>query len=215
MEPAKEVGGDFYDFFFIDSKRLFFVIGDVSGKGVPASLFMVITKTLLKNQALQGLSPDQILYTVNNQLCLDNDEGMFVTVFCAILDLESGVVEYSNAGHNPPLVYRQGGSYEYMQSKKSFVLGGMENFKYQSNTLTLDLNDAIYLYTDGVTEAMNNQDQLFSEERLKATLFELKQQNEEEILHGVKAAIGDFVKETPQSDDITMLIVKLKQKMNS
>ncbi|HEX3030477.1 MAG TPA: SpoIIE family protein phosphatase, partial [Clostridia bacterium] len=129
MEPAKEVGGDFYDFFLISENKLCFVIGDVSGKGVPAALFMVIAKTLIKNQALSGCSAAETLFNANNLLCMENEEMMFVTVFIGILNTETGEMEYSNAGHNPPLICRKGGEFEYIKPKKSFVLAGMENFK--------------------------------------------------------------------------------------
>ena len=208
MEPAKEVGGDFFDFFFIDDKKLCFVIADVSGKGVPAALFMVITKTLLKNQALLGMPAEEIMTTVNSLLCADNDECMFVTVFLGILEVDTGRLTYSNAGHNPPLLYRNDGEYDWVVSKKGFVLAGMDNMKYQSNEIKLEKNDTLFLYTDGVTEAMNSDGKLFSDERLKTTLNKLKNINGKELTEGVRAEISDHVKDAAQSDDITMMVLK-------
>lgn len=208
MEPAKEVGGDFFDFFFIDDKRLCFVIADVSGKGVPAALFMVITKTLLKNQALLGMPVEEIMTTVNSLLCADNDECMFVTVFLGILEVDTGRLTFSNAGHNPPLLCRDGGEYDWLASKKGFVLAGMDNIKYQSNEIILEKNDTLFLYTDGVTEAMNSDGKLFSDERLKTTLNKLKNINGKELTEGVRAEISEHVKDAAQSDDITMMVLK-------
>jgi serine phosphatase RsbU (regulator of sigma subunit) len=204
MEPAKEVGGDFFDFFFIDKNKLCFVIGDVSGKGVPAALFMVITKTLLKNQALLGSPVHEILYTVNNLLCSDNEEMMFVTVFLAILNTDTGELQYANGGHNPPLVTQQGG-FEFLKCKKSFVLGGIENFTYRSDVITLEKGDAFFMYTDGVTEAMNAEGAQFTDKKLKDSLAGVAAMDEREIVTSIRHEMDGFVKETPQSDDITML----------
>ncbi|TYQ13276.1 UNVERIFIED_CONTAM: sigma-B regulation protein RsbU (phosphoserine phosphatase) [Acetivibrio alkalicellulosi] len=208
MEPAKEVGGDFYDFFFIDEKRLCFIMADVSGKGVPAALFMVISKTLLKNQALLGLPPEEILTTVNNMLCEDNDECMFVTAFLAVLEVDTGKMTYSNAGHNPPLLYKEDGGFDWVKSKKGFVLAGMENMKFQGSEITLNKGDKVFLYTDGVTEAMNGEGKLFSDERLKTTLNKLKNLEGKDIIIGVRDDIREHVKEAEQSDDITMMSIK-------
>jgi serine phosphatase RsbU (regulator of sigma subunit) len=208
MEPAKEVGGDFFDFFFIEKNKLCFLIGDVSGKGVPAALFMVITKTLLKNQALLGISTAEILYNTNNLLCLENEELMFVTVFIGIINTDTGEFQFSNAGHNPPLVSKRGSEFDYLKPKKSFVLAGMENFKFQSETIQLEKGDAVFLYTDGVTEAMNAYSEQFSEARLKEDLRLLGYSNEREIVDSIREKIGLFVKDTPASDDITMLVLR-------
>lgn len=208
MEPAKDVGGDFFDFFFIDDRKLCFVIADVSGKGVPAALFMVITKTLIKNQALLGMPAEDIMTTVNSLLCADNDECMFVTVFIGILDVHTGELTFSNAGHNPPLLYRNGEEYEWLACKKGFVLAGMDNMKYQASEIVLGKNDTLFLYTDGVTEAMNIDGKLFSDERLKVTLNKLKNLNGKELAEGVRDEIRDHVKDAAQSDDITMLVLK-------
>ena len=211
MVPAKEVGGDLYDFFFIDENRLCFLIGDVSGKGVPAALFMAITKTLLRTEAKHGLSPEEVLSRVNDTLVPDNDACMFVTIFCAVLDVRTGKVEFSNGGHNPPLVLRAG-TFEYMQVPKGFVVGAMEGIKFTKGEYTLDPGDVIFLYTDGVTEAMNPEDELFSERRLKEYFSKLTDRSVEEIVEGVKDEIKLFVRDREQSDDITMLALKFRGK---
>jgi sigma-B regulation protein RsbU (phosphoserine phosphatase) len=208
MEPAKEVGGDLYDFFLIGEGKLCFLIGDVSGKGVPASLFMAIVRTLLKTEALRGHTPDEILYRVNNILYPDNDASMFVTIFCVILDLNTGEMQFANGGHNPPLLCSNGGGIDFMQLPKSFVVGPMPDTEYKSQQMTLEPDDVIFLYTDGVTEAMNPRKELFSEERLKQCLSRLKGKNVQEIIDGVRTEIKDFAQGASQSDDITMLALR-------
>jgi sigma-B regulation protein RsbU (phosphoserine phosphatase) len=208
MEPAKEVGGDLYDFFLIGEDKLCFLIGDVSGKGVPASLFMAIVRTLLKTEALRGIPPHEILYRVNNILYPDNDASMFVTIFCVILDLNTGEMQFANGGHNPPLICGNGGGIDFMQLPKSFVVGPMPDIEYMSQQMTLEPNDVIFLYTDGVTEAMNPKKELFSGERLKQCLSRLKDKSLEEIIDGVRTEIRDFTQGASQSDDITMLALR-------
>lgn len=210
MEPAKEVGGDFYDFCLVEDKKLYFVIGDVSGKGVPAALFMMIAKTLLKNEALRGSSAADILFNVNNIIAMDNSTSMFATVFCGILDIETGLLEYSNAGHNPPLYYTPEKGFQYLTINKGFVLGPMPDFSYKSETIQLNKGDYFFLYTDGVTEAMNPQKEQFSEERFLSVSTQLKDQSIRGIVSGVREEIAHFVKTEPQSDDITMLILKFQ-----
>lgn len=213
MEPAKEVGGDFYDFFLVDESHLAVVMADVSGKGVPAALFMVIAKTLIKDLTQMGLSPDEVFRQANDKMCEANDEGMFVTAWLGILDIHSGHMDYVNAGHNPPLLYRKHGTFEYLKQKPGFVLAGMEGIRYQSGSIDFDEQDMLYLYTDGVTEATDSSEQLYGEERLKAALDSCLKQNPEaeplSVLNAVKTDIRAFVKEAPQSDDITMLGLKL------
>lgn len=213
MEPAKEVGGDFYDFFLVDESHLAVVMADVSGKGVPAALFMVIAKTLIKDLAQMGLAPDEIFRQANDKMCEANDEGMFVTAWLGILDIRSGHMVYVNAGHNPPLIYRNHGTFEYLKQKPGFVLAGMEGMRYSCGEIDFDEQDMLYLYTDGVTEATDSSEQLFGEERLKAVLDRcLEQQPEAEplsVLNAVKTDIRAFVKEAPRSDDITMLGIKI------
>lgn len=213
MEAAKEVGGDFYDFFFINEKKLCFIIGDVSGKGVPAALFMMITKTLLKTIALRDLSPEEILFNVNNIISSQNERGMFVTIQCAILDTETGELKIGNAGHNPPLIGKGiGQNYEYITLPESIVLGPMEDVTFSSVTVMLKPGDIIFLYTDGITEAMNPQAEIFSDERLRTTLSSLKGNNITEIVCGVRDEVKNYAREAPQSDDITIVALQYKGK---
>lgn len=208
MEPAKEVGGDLYDFFLVDEKRLCFLIGDVSGKGVPASLFMAICKTLLKTEAMRGATPDKILHQVNNLLYPDNDADLFITVFCVILDIETGEIQFANGGHNPPLTCDGDGDFQFIEMPKGFVLGPMPDMEYESKKMTLKPNDVIFLYTDGVTEAMNPEHEQFSDEKLRQCLSNFKCGEIDDIIHGVRKEISTFVRGAAQSDDITMLALK-------
>jgi sigma-B regulation protein RsbU (phosphoserine phosphatase) len=170
MQPAKEVGGDFYDFFLIDSDHLALVIADVSGKGVPAALFMVIAKTLIKNQTLAGMEPADVFTAVNTQLCENNDAGMFVTGWMGILEISTGRFTYANAGHNPPLIRKKDGEYEYLKARAGLVLAGMEGIRYRQYEIMLEPGDGLYLYTDGVTEATNEENTLYGEDRLRDIL---------------------------------------------
>ena len=163
MTPAREVGGDFYDFFLVDQDHLAVVIADVSGKGVPAALFMVIAKTLIKNHAQAGMDPSCVFETVNNQLCENNESGMFVTAFLGVLEISTGRFTYVNAGHNPPLVALEAQPYHWLPSKRGFVLAGMEDVHYQQQEIIFHPGDCIFLYTDGVTEALNPNNVLYSE----------------------------------------------------
>ncbi len=210
MDPAKEVGGDFYDFFFVDEKKLCLVIGDVSGKGVPAALFMAISKTLIKTEAKQGLSTDEVLSVVNSILYPDNQACLFVTVFCAILDIETGELEFSNGGHNPPLVCDNTGCFDFIKVHSGFVIGVMDNFRCENQRLQLKPGDTIFLYTDGVTEAMNPQRQMFTEAKLKNCLGNLKDKNIKEMINFMRQEIFSFAQGEQQSDDITMLGLKYK-----
>lgn len=204
MTPAKEVGGDFYDFFMVDDDHLTLVVADVSGKGVPAALFMMIAKTLLKNVVQTGASPKQALELVNNQLCENNREEMFVTVWLGILELSSGELTYANAGHENPLWLR-GGEWTYVKERHGFVLAGMEGTRYKEHQLTLASGDAIFQYTDGVTEAANPQNELFGDKRLLAAISAVASLTPGQLLPAVKAGIDAFIAEAPQFDDITML----------
>jgi len=215
MDPAKEVGGDFYDFFFVDDKRLCFVIGDVSGKGVPAALFMAISKTLIKTEAKQGLSTDEILSVVNSILCQDNQTCLFVTVFCAILNIETGEVEFSNGGHNPPLVCDSNGCYDFIKMACGFVIGVMDKITCENQRLFLKPGDTIFLYTDGVTEAMDPEKKQFSEERLRARLIALKDKNIKDIVQALREEVSVFARGEQQSDDITMLALRYKGPVGS
>ena len=212
MTPAKEVGGDFYDFFMTDENHLAIVMADVSGKGVPAALFMVIAKTLIKNYAQSGQEPGDVFTTVNRLLCDGNDAGLFVTAWIGILDLETGVMKYANAGHNPPLIKRTDGKFEYLRSRPGFVLAGMDSIKYKQNELVLNPGDRIFLYTDGVTEATNGEQQLYGEDRLESLLNRCQSDTAEEMLADLKNDIDSFVGEAPQFDDITMLMLDFKKR---
>ena len=209
--PAKEVGGDFYDFFLIDESHLAIVIADVSGKGVPAALFMVITKTLIKNHAQLGKSPAEVFTAVNNQLCEGNDENMFVTAWMGILEIETGKFIYVNAGHNPPLIKHSGKSYNWLKSKPGFVLAGMEDIQYHQNAIALELGDRVYLYTDGVTEASNINDELFGDSRLLQIMNDKANLNLKELVAYVKEKVDTFAGEREQFDDITMLVMEYKK----
>jgi len=208
MEPAKEVGGDLYDYFFIDDRHLCFVIGDVSGKGVPAALFMAMTKTLIKATARDTGSPDEILDRVNRQICGDDISWMFVTVFCGILDTETGEVYYSSGGHNAPLVIREGGQTEFLSLNGGIVVGAMEDSSYTKAKLSLQPGDTIYMYTDGVTEAFNDKREMFSAERLKEEVRLCRQDTAEKLARETLQKVRSFTGKTPQSDDITILVLK-------
>ncbi len=205
MLPAKEVGGDFYDFFLVDEEHLGIVMADVSGKGVPAALFMVITKTLIKNYAQLGLSPAQVFTKANNQLCDGNDAGMFVTAFMGLINIKTGEFRYANAGHNPPCIRKKDGAFTYMRAPAGFVLAGMEGIQYKENTLFFEPGDSIFLYTDGVTEATDGNNELFSDPRLLEVLNRHGDLPLAELLEQIKQEIDSFVGSAPQFDDITML----------
>jgi sigma-B regulation protein RsbU (phosphoserine phosphatase) len=209
MQPAKEVGGDFYDFFFVDGDTLAVVIADVSGKGVPAALFMVIAKTLLKNNAQYGKSPKEVFETVNNILCESNDADMFVTSLMGYLHIPSGRFTFVNAGHNPPLL-RAGGQVSWLRTKPDFVLAGMEDVSYTQHEATLKAGDELFLYTDGVTEAVNNENELFGEPRLlEATAGHLDLPLKD-FTSSIKQEIDRFADGAEQADDITMLALRYK-----
>jgi sigma-B regulation protein RsbU (phosphoserine phosphatase) len=212
IEPAREVGGDFYDFFEIDEDHICFVIADVSGKGIPASLFMAVTKTLIKAEATTRTTPGEILAKVNGELCQENDMGMFVTIFCGILSINTGEIAYANAGHNPPVLLRKKEEASFLQSQGGLLAGIMEDVEYGVETITLEPGESLFLYTDGVTEAMNGNNELFTDERLRDTLEGLKEQSIKEMVRGVSAEVARFVKGAPQSDDITMMAVLFKGK---
>lgn len=207
LEPAKEVGGDLYDFFFIDEQHLCFVIGDVSGKGIPAALFMSATRSALKAQADKALSPAEILFKVNNELCRGNETCMFVTLFCGILDIGTGEVIYSSAGHNPPYIYRRPGTLEAVTKKHGMALGTMEDLPYRQDRLQLRAGDALVMYTDGVSEAMNVNNELFSEARLQSSIKSGKTAEPQYIVKNLLADVDDFTRGAEQSDDITILVL--------
>ena len=208
MDTAKEVGGDFYDFYFVNKDTLAFLIADVSGKGIPAAMFMMNAKAVLKSYAESGLDVNKVFTLTNEKLCEGNDAGMFVTAWMGFLNTETGEVTFANAGHNPPLVRHADGSFEYLKVRAGFVLAGMEGVKYRKNELQLAPGDVIYLYTDGVTEATNINDELYGEDRLLALLNANKEASMEELCKLVKEDVFAFAGEAPQFDDITMLALK-------
>ncbi|NLI20956.1 MAG: SpoIIE family protein phosphatase [Clostridiales bacterium] len=212
MQPAKSVGGDFYDFYILHGTEqtgthLAFIIADVSGKGIPAALFMAITQSLMRTRAMQGETPAQIFASVNEQLCHHNDAGMFVTAYMGLLELATGKLTMANAGHNPPLIRRRGGRYEWLRRKPGFVLAGMEHMRYTDFELTLEPGDRLFLYTDGVTEALNPNCALFGEERLEAALNESdgRPMGVMDLLPYLKERLDLFAAGAEQADDITML----------
>ena len=208
MTPAKEVGGDFYDFFLIDDDHLGMVMADVSGKGVPAALFMMVTKILVSEIAKTGITTNEVLATVNNRICSHNKAGMFVTVWLGILEISTGILRASNAGHEYPAIKRANGKFELFKDKHGFVVGGMDGVKYKEYEVQLSKGDTIFLYTDGVTEATNANNELFGNDRLVSALNIKCDFSTPELLDQVKSEIDKFVGEAPQFDDITMMALK-------
>lgn len=213
MDPAKEVGGDFYDFFMVDDTHLAIVMADVSGKGIPASLFMVIGKTLIKDHTLVGGEMNEVFEKVNNLLCESNSEGLFITAFEGILNLETGEFRYVNAGHELPYICRKGEAYQIYKVNPGFVLAGMENIRYKAGSLQLHPGDRLFQYTDGVTEATNLNEELYGQERLERILNRNVSAAPQELLPAIKADIEEFVGQAPQFDDITMLSLLYKEAM--
>ena len=205
MHTAKEVGGDFYDFYFVDKNTLAFLIADVSGKGIPAAMFMMTAKTLLKSYAESGMGVAEVLTQANNKLCESNDAGMFVTVWMGYLNTKTGEVTYANAGHNPPFIRHADGRVDVVKSRPGLVLAGMEGIRYRTNTVHLKPGDLLYLYTDGVTEATDAENNLFGEARLQAVLQQKMSGDIQTVCTQVKDDVDRFVGEAPQFDDITML----------
>ena len=213
MDPAKEVGGDFYDFFMVDDRHLAIVMADVSGKGVPAALFMVIGKTLIKDHTTPGRDLGKVFTAVNDLLCEANSEGLFITAFEGVLDLVTGEFNFVNAGHEMPFVCKAEGAFEPYKIRPGFVLAGMEGMRYRAGSMMLEPGDKIYQYTDGVTEATNIHNELYGMERLEVILNKVKCGTPHEILPAVKADVDEFVGEAPQFDDITMLCLEYKERM--
>lgn len=213
MEPAKEVGGDFYDFFMVDDRHLAIVMADVSGKGVPAALFMVIGKTLIKDHTTPGRDLGKVFTEVNNLLCEANSEELFITAFEGVLDLVTGEFVYVNAGHEMPFICKAGGDFAPHKIRAAFVLAGMEDMRYRAGSMTLEPGDKIFQYTDGVTEATNANNELYGMGRLEAVLNRVKEATPHQILPAVKRDIDEFVGEAPQFDDITMLCLEYRSRM--
>ena len=210
MDPAKEVGGDFFDFFLVDDDHLCITIADVSGKGIPAALFMMASKILLKNNAMTGKGPAEILTDVNAAICANNREQMFVTIWLGILEISTGRLTAANAGHEYPVLMRAGKDFELYRDKHGFVIGGMEGAEYSQYELQLNPGDKLFLYTDGVTEATDANKELFGSGRMIAVLNERKDTSPTQMLEGVRRAVDDFVKEAEQFDDLTMLCLAYK-----
>lgn len=210
MNPAKEVGGDFYDFFLVDKDHLALVMADVSGKGVPAALFMMITKTLLKNAVQSGLSPAAALETVNNQLLENNEAGMFVTVWLGIYEISTGKLTAANAGHEYPALKRADGVFELFKDKHGFVMAGMEDAKYHEYELALHTGDILFVYTDGVAEATDKDNQLYGTDRMLDALNAKPDASSKDLLLALGADMERFVGEAMQFDDITMMALQVK-----
>ena len=206
--PAREVGGDLYDFFLLNDETLFFSIGDVSGKGVPAALFMAVSKLLMKGTVNLEMDLSEALGRVNRELCGENDAMMFLTYFCATLNFRTGELRYSNAGHNPPLILRTGGTPQWLPLPEGFLLGVLEGSSYSTVTTFLNPGDALFLYTDGVTEAMNMDGQAYSNGSLQALVESLADAKPETMVQEVVRQVQDFAGKAPQSDDITVLAIR-------
>ena len=210
MEPAKEIGGDFYDFFLIDDDHLCLVIADVSGKGVPAALFMMASKIILADNAIMEKSPSEILYDSNNAICANNKLEMFVTVWVGILEISTGKLSAANAGHEYPALKKAGSGFAIFKDKHSFVLGGQEGMKYKEYEIRLEPGDKLFVYTDGVPEAQDPDGNMFQMERMINALNEDPDASPEQILGNVRGSIGRFVREAEQFDDLTMLCLEYK-----
>jgi sigma-B regulation protein RsbU (phosphoserine phosphatase) len=210
MIAAKEVGGDFYDFYKLNDTTVAFLAADVSGKGIPAAMFMMTAKTIIKDLAESGMAVNDIFTKANEKLCENNESGMFVTAWMGILDLTTGKMQFANAGHNPPLLKRANGSFEYLKTRAGFVLAGMEGIRYRVGELTLCPGDRLFLYTDGVPEATNTENKLYGEERLLAFMNQNDSLEATALLPALKSNIDEFVGEAPQFDDITMLLFDYK-----
>ena len=214
MDPAKEVGGDFYDFFLVDDDHLCVVMADVSGKGVPAALFMMASQIILDNNAMSGKTPAQILADTNAAICSNNREKMFVTVWLGILELSTGRLTAANAGHEYPALKQPDGGFELYRDKHGFVLGGMSGMKYKGYEIRLTPGSKLFLYTDGVPEAKDGSGVLFGTDRMLDALNEAPDAAPDEILKNVKKAVDGFVREAEQFDDQTMLCLEYKGKGN-
>ena len=212
MIAAKEVGGDFYDFYELNDKMVAFLVADVSGKGIPAAMFMMTAKTIIKDLAESGMAVNEIFTKANQKLCENNESGMFVTAWMGILDIPTGKLTFANAGHNLPLLKRADGTFEYLKTRAGFVLAGMEGVRYRINEITLSAGDRIFLYTDGVTEATNENNELYGEDRLLSFMNRSLELDPTKLLPKLKKDIDKFVGKAPQFDDITMLMFDYKVK---
>lgn len=210
MTTAKEVGGDFYDFFQVDDEHIALVIADVSGKGIPAALYMMVAKTMIKNACKQNASPKDVLTLVNQQLCEGVDGvAMFVTVWLGIVEVKTGKVVAANGGHEYPSICRKGGQFELLKDRHGLVLGGMEGIRYKEYEFQLNPGDTLFVYTDGVTEANNLEEELFGTDRMLEALNQQPHAEPKELLSNMLTTIRDFAGEEPQFDDITMLAFRM------
>lgn len=212
MNPAREVGGDFYNFFLIDDDHLVMAIGDASGKGIPGALFMMETNIAISNRAKMGGTPGEILTFVNNSICEHNYTEMFVTVWLGILEISTGKVIEANAGHEYPAIYRKGGIFEAHKTKHGIVIGAMEGVRYRDHEFRLEPGDKLFVYTDGVPEATDRELRMFTLDRLLSTLNKYRDGTPKEILNGVQGSIREFVSDADQFDDMTMLCLEIKEK---
>ena len=210
MEAAKDIGGDFYDFFRIDDDHIALVIGDVCDKGISAALFMAVSRTIIRSKGLQGVSAAECLTESNRLLASTSVDYMFLTVFYAIFNTKTGLVSYCNAGHNPPHIVRTNGTVEQLTTDGNFMVGAFTDVEYTEKTLQLEHGDLLVMYTDGVTEAVNSSYEEFGTERLKNIISGIADKSCQEIVGTIKAGINNFVDGAAQSDDITMLVVKRK-----
>lgn len=209
MTPARDVGGDFYDLFQIDNDRFGFVIADVSGKGIPAALFMAVSRTLLRATGMSGVTSTECVRNVNKMLCKESLEAMFVTGIYGIYDCRTGFVDYTNAGHTPPYLMKETGEVRIVDVATNLVMGVADNFTYKNGEIRLEPGDALVLYTDGVTEAFDTQGEQFGRERLEGVLRELSCAKDAlSLLKGITGRVSDFAKTRPQSDDITLMVIK-------
>ena len=209
MTPAKEVGGDFYDFFLIDDDHLALVMADVSGKGIPAALFMMMSKILIHNYAMIGLSPHEVIERTNASICENNPSKMFVTVWFGILEISTGKIVACNAGHEYPVIKQPDGRFELFKDKHGFVVGGIENKKYKEYEFTLEKGGILFVYTDGVPEATDSNTQLYGTDRLIEAMNRERFTSCEHLLNTVHEDVDAFVGEAPQFDDLTMMAIKL------
>jgi sigma-B regulation protein RsbU (phosphoserine phosphatase) len=210
MDPAKEVGGDFYDFFLIDDDHLGLIMADVSGKGIPASLFMMASKIILQSVAMLGGSPAEILTRTNEAICSNNQAEMFVTAWVGILELSTGKLTAANAGHEYPALKRADGSFELFKDKHGLVIGAMPDIRYREYELQLEPGDKLFVYTDGVPEASDAENKMFGTQRMLDALNGAPEASPEQLLRQVRRAVDEFVKDAQQFDDLTMLCVEYK-----
>jgi sigma-B regulation protein RsbU (phosphoserine phosphatase) len=211
LEPAREVGGDFYDFFFVNPDEICLVVGDVSGKGVPAALFMAVTKTMIKTRAMDDPSPASIVTRVNDEMSEDNPSSMFITLFIAICNVRTGECRYTNAGHNPPYVLRGTGGLDCLNDRHGPIIGAMEGLAYREGQLRLNAADRLVVFTDGVTEAMDPGENLYSERRLESFLAGSGFPSIEELNGGIITSVEEFASGAEQADDITLLSFSLEK----